>query len=101
MVFISIQSIRIHKLNVPDMRGFIALNDYEKYNKQKDELKPYYAELENIKNTFYDENLFINEQIKYENMKKIVNHIQKIKDSQTKFILYHLSNNGTWSKNLI
>jgi hypothetical protein len=28
------------------MRGFIALNDYEKYNKQKDELKPYYAELE-------------------------------------------------------
>jgi hypothetical protein len=46
MVFISIQSIRIHKLNVPDMRGFIALNDYEKYNKQKDELKPYYAELE-------------------------------------------------------
>ena len=89
------------QVKCPGMRGFIASNDYEKYKKQKDELEPYYAELNNIKNTFYNENVFTNENIKYENMKNIVNNIKKIKDLQTKFILYHLSNNGAWSKALI
>ena len=34
------------------MRGFIEINDYENYKIQKNNLEPYYAELENIKHTF-------------------------------------------------
>ena len=85
----------------PGMRGFIEINDYENYKIQKNNIEPYYVELENIKHTFYDENVFVNEKIKYENMKKLINHIQKKKDLQPKFILYRLSNDGTWSKILI
>jgi hypothetical protein len=85
----------------PGMRGFIEINDYENYKIQKNNLEPYYVELENIKHTFYDENVFINEKIKYKNMKKLINHIQQKKDLQPQFILYRLSNDGTWSKILI
>jgi hypothetical protein len=85
----------------PGMRGFIEINDYENYKIQKNNLEPYYAELENIKHTFYDDNVFVNEKIKYENMKKLINHIQQKKDLQPQFILYRLSNDGTWSKILI
>jgi hypothetical protein len=99
-ITLSLVNVESH-IKCPGMRGFIASNDYEKYKKQKEELKPYYDALTNIKNTFYNENVFTNENIKYENMKNVVNDIKMIKESQTKFIVYHLSNNGSWSKALI
>ena len=39
--------------------------------------------------------------ISFDDMKKLINHIQQKKDLQPKFILYRLSNDGTWSKILI
>jgi hypothetical protein len=87
-------------LKTPGARGFIDINDYSHYITQKEQLNPYYTELELIKNTFYNENVFTNENTKYENMKKIINDIKVIKEGQTKFILYNLLK-GSWSKSLI
>ncbi len=77
-------------IKTPNMRGFISSHDYEKYKKQKDELKPYYEKRKNIKNT------------EFECLLKNVIEVKKIKETHTKFISYHLSKDtGTWYRNLM
>lgn len=75
-------------IKCPNMRGFISLNDYEKYKKQKDELEPYYTKIKNTKD--------------FKCLSAIISEIKKIESTQTKFISYHLSSdNGSWCRNLI
>ena len=75
------------------MRGFISLDDYDKYKKQKNELKPYY---EKIKKRFHCKNT------EFECLTKILDEIEKNKHTHTKFTAYHLSKDSkNWYRNLM